>query len=230
MKKAIFTLVILLAGLTQLAAQSKKAILKIMLSDGNPLTVTVNNRQYSKHGKAITISDLPAGNQYIRVYEYKPYRDERGGNARLIYSGYVRTRRNTLTVANINPATGAMRVKTMVPEDENNNPYREEDNYRRHDNNSLSSRDIDDLKKRVEDRITDTDKMKLMKSALGNSNYYTGNVQQMMSWLSFESSRLEFAKWAYTNVIDSKNYSKLESEFSFSSSKDEFNEYIQSKQ
>jgi hypothetical protein len=227
MRNAIFTILILFAGLADVSAQSRKAILKVMLSDGSPLSVSVNGRMYDKHGKTITIADLPGGTHYVKVYEYKAYRDERGGHARLLYSGNIRTRRNTLTILNVSPETGRARVKTVMPEDEFENPYKDRSDY--YHENELSQRDMQDLKQRVEDRITDTDKMKLLKSVLANSRYYTDDVKQMMSWMSFESTRLEFAKWAFANVIDSKNYWKLESEFTFSSSKDEFNEYIKGK-
>lgn len=228
MKKAIFTLIILLAGISQLSAQSKKAVLKVMLQDGSPLTVTVNNRAYDRHGRSITIVDLPAGNHYLKVYEYKPYRNERGGRAKLLYSGYVRTRRNTMTTCNVDPVNGSIRLRTMSLEDEWND-RRDEEQSEPNNSSRFTQRDIDDLKQRVNDHITDTDRLKLMKSALGNRQYYSADVQQMMRWLSFESTRLEFAKWAFGNVMDSKNYWKLESEFSFSSSKDEFNEFIQGK-
>jgi hypothetical protein len=49
----------------------------------------------------------------------------------------------------------------------------------------------------------------------------------MLSWFSFESTRLEFAKWAYDGTIDRQNYWKLEDEFSFSSSKTELSQHIQ---
>jgi hypothetical protein len=41
----------------------------------------------------------------------------------------------------------------------------------------------------------------------------------MLDWLTFEGSRLEFAKWAYTRVSDRTNYGQLKTKFSFLSSK-----------
>ena len=89
-----------------------------------------------------------------------------------------------------------------------------------------SESDVNDLKARVNDRVTDIEKMKLMKSVLDSRNVNSTQVREMMSWLAFESSRLDFAKWAYSRAVDKQDYWKLEDAFTFSSSKDEFNEYI----
>ena len=228
--KNIFIAIMFLLASSAAFAQSRRAVLKVRLSDHSPLTVTIDNRVYDRHGTAITIGDLPAGSHYLKVYEYKAYRDEPGGAAKLLYSGYVRTRRNTITTCVVNPYKGKVMLRTRPLDEEDEWNDRREPDYRQYDDrNVLSQQDMDDLKSRVNDRITDTDKLKLMKSVLANTTYYTAQVQKMMGWLSFESSKLEFAKWAYTAVMDAKNYWKLESEFSFSSSKDEFNDYIQGK-
>jgi hypothetical protein len=95
--------------------------------------------------------------------------------------------------------------------------------------NQLSQRDIDDLRTRVASRITDTDKLKLMQSALAGKSFTTEQIREMLGWLSFDSSKLDFARWAYTNVSDRRNFWRLEDVFSFGSSKEEFNSIINSR-
>jgi hypothetical protein len=93
--------------------------------------------------------------------------------------------------------------------------------------NVLKPADMDALRRKVEDKITDTDKEKLLKGELGNRQVTTEQVRVMLGWLSFESSRLDFAKWAYGRCADPGNYQKLEDVFDFGSSKEEFNRAIQ---
>jgi hypothetical protein len=90
----------------------------------------------------------------------------------------------------------------------------------------MSQRDMDDLRARVASRITDTDKLKMLKSGLAGRDFTTEQVRVMLSWLSFDSSKLDFAGWAYDNVLDRTNFWRLEDVFSFGSSKDEFNSII----
>jgi len=100
----------------------------------------------------------------------------------------------------------------------NNNDY-----YR---NGDLTRKDMEDLRTRVSDRITDTEKLKMLQSVLKDRSYTTEQVRQMMSWISFESTRYDLAKWAYPNVVDKNNYWKLESEFDYNSTKSDFNEFM----
>ena len=47
-----------------------------------------------------------------------------------------------------------------------------------------------------------------------------------MQLFNFESSRLEFAKFAYPYTFDQGNYYKLNDAFQFESSIDELNEFV----
>lgn len=95
-----------------------------------------------------------------------------------------------------------------------------------YDGNGFTERDMDDLHSRVAGRITDSDKEQLMKSALDGRTVYTDQVRQMLGWLSFDDTKLDFAKWAYKLAGDKQNYWKLEDAFSFESSKEEFSKAI----
>lgn len=124
---------------------------------------------------------------------------------------------------------------------DNDDRYREDDRYnddRRNDDRgsrndddnarpgSFRSNDMNDLQKRVEDRIGDTDKLKLMKSVLDRQTYTTAQVRTMAGWLSFDDTKTELLKWAYDNTTDKKNYWKLEDVLSFSSSKEELTRFL----
>lgn len=54
----------------------------------------------------------------------------------------------------------------------------------------------------------------------------TNQIKEVMGIFSFEASKLDFAKWAYSRCVDKDNYYTLNSAFSFSSSKTELNQYV----
>ncbi len=57
-----------------------------------------------------------------------------------------------------------------------------------------------------------------------NSNFFTSEqVRQMMTQMTFEDSRIEIARQAYSRVVDPQNYFTVNSAFTFSSSVDELN-------
>lgn len=60
-------------------------------------------------------------------------------------------------------------------------------------------------------------------------NYFeTAQVREMLQLFSFESNRLELAKYAYRNTVDKNNYYSVNDVFSFSSSREELSRYINS--
>ena len=117
----------------------------------------------------------------------------------------------------------------------NNNNHNNQGNYGSSNSNNnippicMNTQDFSDLHARVVDRMTDTDKLKLLQSVLKNRFISTEQAKQIIDWMSFESTKLEFAKWAYDNISDKNNYWKLESEFTFESTKSEFNEFLSGK-
>ncbi len=171
----------------------------------------------------------------MRVYEYLEYK-KGGARAKLLYTGRIRIDAGTVTHCVVDRQTGRMRTRTMDIEDayldydqpDNNDRYNDNDRHGRN-SNVLNNEDLNDLKNRADDRITDTEKLKLMKSVLEQRAYYSVQVRTMMDWLAFESSKLDFAKWSYERALDKQDYWKLEDVFTFSSSKDEFNQYISSR-
>ncbi len=60
-----------------------------------------------------------------------------------------------------------------------------------------------------------------------NSNFFTSDqVRKLMTQMSFESSRVELARYAYNKVLDPQNYYLVNNAFSFSSSVNELNNYL----
>lgn len=222
-------LFIITAFVPAMAQYSQRSVLEIRTNDHEPIVVSVDNRYYDRHGRTITIGNLPRGWHDLRVYEYLEYK-KGGGRAKLLYTGRIRIDAGTVTHCVVDKQTGRMRIRTMDMED----AYLDYDQPDNNDvpgtsSNILTDKDLTDLKARTDDRITDTEKLKLMKSVLAERTYYSVQVRRMMEWLTFEDSKLDFAKWSYDRALDKQDYWKLEDLFTFSSSKDEFNEYISSR-
>ncbi|MGN6568998.1 MAG: DUF4476 domain-containing protein [Flavipsychrobacter sp.] len=248
MKKILSIFFGLFITASAIAQPSDRPLLRIQLSDHSPLTVAIDGRYYKKHGTALTIGDLPQGKHHVKVYAYYPPR--RNGNARaeLLYESNIRTKRGTFTNCIVDAKTGYATIdirdlsdndfKQAPAQPDNNvdniygNQANAEGNNSNADykgavpDNALNPGDMDALKGKVSAKIADGDKLKIIKNNLKNRSYYTDQVSVMMGWLNFESTRLELAKWAYSHVIDKKNYPGLEKQFTFKSSKEEFESYI----
>lgn len=72
----------------------------------------------------------------------------------------------------------------------------------------------------------DKNRLNLGREYLRYNDLSSRQVIEVMNALSFESSRLEFAKEAYSRVIDPQNYFLVMNALTFSSSKNELQRYI----
>lgn len=221
MKKLSALLVFLLIGATSLFARAKN-VLKVRADNDMPITVSINGRYYERVARELTIGDLPAGRHQINIYEYKAYKDEQGGKAKLIFSGSVKVKKNTITTCTVNPAGGEIYVQSTgigIDVDEHTDALP----------GSMGNGDLTRLKAQVQAKQTDTEKLKLMQASLEKANYTTAQVAVMMGWLSFDDSKLSFAKWAYGNTADKSQYGSLEKQLSLEESRNELQTFLKTK-
>ncbi len=92
---------------------------------------------------------------------------------------------------------------------------------------SMSSSDFASAKKSVSSKSFAEDKMTLAKQILKANCVSTGQVIEMMGLFTFEENKLEFAKMAYARTTDNQNYYRVNDAFTYSSSIDELNEFLE---
>jgi hypothetical protein len=248
MKKILLTLAFLLAVLPALFAQDGRSIVRVRLSDNTPLRIAIDGKAYNDEGKVVTVDNITAGRHKLKVFV--PAKSGRG-NRTLVYQGDFKVEPGTYSYFVVDRYKGTVRVSTgyrsnldrdvkdpidrgRYPNDKDRgyNDRTDQDRYDRGDDrhdrrrNALTSSDMDDLQVRVSGRMHNDGKVHLMKSVLQDHTYTTAQVRTMLSWLSFDDSKLQLAKIAYANVVDKKNYWKLEDSFSFSSTREDFSEYL----
>lgn len=90
----------------------------------------------------------------------------------------------------------------------------------------MSSDQFADALRSVSSKSFDDEKATIAKQITGSNCLTTDQAKAMMMELSFDSAKLEYAKFAYDKTYDIGNYYKLNDAFDFSSSVDELNEYI----
>lgn len=73
----------------------------------------------------------------------------------------------------------------------------------------------------------DDTRLSTAKQIAGSNCLNTNQISNICKEFGFEESKLEFAKFAYDHCSEKKNYFKVNNVFSFSSSADELNTYIQ---
>lgn len=90
----------------------------------------------------------------------------------------------------------------------------------------MKQNDFAAAKKTISESSFDDTKLSTAKSIISSNCMSADQVAEICKLLSFEESKLDFAKYAYRYTTDQKNYFKVNNVFSFSSSKEQLNDYI----
>lgn len=91
----------------------------------------------------------------------------------------------------------------------------------------MSSKDFDEAYALIQRESFDDTRMTIAKQVVASNMITVNQIAQIARLFSFESNRLEFAKFAYPYCIEKNKYYLLYEVFDYDSSKQELNEYIQ---
>lgn len=94
-------------------------------------------------------------------------------------------------------------------------------------NRAMSNADFDDAKRTIANSSFDATRLSTAKQIAANNCLSTGQIGALLPLFSFESSKLDFAKYAYDYCLDANNYYKVANGFTFESSKTELSNYVQ---
>lgn len=93
----------------------------------------------------------------------------------------------------------------------------------------MSGSEFTDAKSSIESKGFEETKMTMAKQIGRDRCFTVEQVKGVMSTFGFEETKLEFAKFAYDRTYDIGNYYKVNDVFSFESSVEELNSYIQAR-
>jgi hypothetical protein len=94
-------------------------------------------------------------------------------------------------------------------------------------NNSLSREQTFQLTlSAIQKQSFDTERLKIAKNAVSQGNMLSSEIAEIAKLFSFESTKLDFAKYAYAYTSDKQNYVLVQNAFQFSSSTSELQDFI----
>ncbi len=168
---------------------------------------------------------------YITIFTYDPYsRDNRVEDQEI--NSYTQSAQRG------NSNTGSYEQSTNPPQVNNNsNDYGNDNKYIDPSMpvaspvppdaiGTLTDDKTIGLKTKVAAKKTDTEKWNILKDELKDEKMSTGQVGVFMDWFSFESTKVDFAKWAYPNTVDKENYANLESKLTYKNYEEDLDKFI----
>jgi hypothetical protein len=93
---------------------------------------------------------------------------------------------------------------------------------------NISAQEFNERLAAVNRESFDDKRLNKAKQVFDDEILSTNQVINVVKVFSFDDSKLDFAKWAYSRTLDKKNYYKVEDQFSFSSTKSNLGNYVKS--
>ncbi len=172
----------------------------------------IGNETFDNKSNILLVDELNSGFHPVQIFEY------RGNRKILVYNGGVNLARNATTFSFFK--NGNYEVFDIEP-------YYEEEVIIE-EVPVISDIMFQQLKNTLNSESFDSSRLELLESTLRNNHFYALQVKELMTYLSFESGKLQFAKSAYLRVVDPENYFVVRESLTYSSSKTELSNYINS--
>lgn len=90
----------------------------------------------------------------------------------------------------------------------------------------MSPVDFGSAKESIRTKTFEDSKLTIARQIFGSNCLTSGQVREIMNLFTYEDSKLEFAKFAYGHTFDLGNYFKVNDAFTYETSIDELNEFI----
>lgn len=94
---------------------------------------------------------------------------------------------------------------------------------------AMQKDDFKDLKGSINNRSFESTNLDKAKTAIDNNYLTSEQVKELLGYFTFESNKLELAKYSYKKVCDQGNFFKVYDAFDFDSSITELKDYISKK-
>lgn len=242
MSKMYSLLLVSFISMTAVAAERPKTSrITVATYENADISVHIDGRRYDERDNTIRINNVNPGYRRVEVY-----RREASGmfgrvRERLIYNSTVYVKPRSEVDIYINRSGRAQirefdldRRNDRRNDDrwdrddrwDNDRDRRDDDRWDNHrPGRGMSNQSFQSMMQTLRRESFDNSRLTLARQMIDRNYFETSQVRQMLQLFSFESNRLDLAKYAYRNTVDKQNYHSLYDVFSFSSSREDLARY-----
>ena len=226
---------LLIAALTVIGmittAQVNASELNLRMFDRSLIIVSIDDGPFTAPAPSVDIKRVPEGYRMITVYQSNPYPGHCGNGQQLVFREMVYMPAMVEMNALIN-RFGQFKVNSIVPKINQHQVFNSQNQFTNYygngyvEPNTFNNNDFDALHNTIANQSFDQTRLSIAKQAIQNRMLNTQQVADLMRLFTFESTKLDFAKYAYNYTCDKDRYYVINNEFTFSSSIDELVNYI----
>lgn len=222
MKKLSYILLFIVLSTNLIADEA--STLTIRMWDNSDFTIVFNKEIYKKPSSRFVLNDIQPGRHKIRILKHfsSPY-----PYTEIVYYGYIDIPSKSKITTKINQSNN-LKIINIVPIGSSQN-IKNEDNSLEEGGNSLNfmnNHQFIELKTAIKNCHFESEKIHLAKEALKTHSLLTNHITELIQLFNFETTKIDFAKYAYQYTINTDDYSSIYKNFAFDSSIEELKKYI----
>jgi len=220
--KKLFFIPFITACMLLFVFKAEAGNLTIRMYDNSPFDIIFNGQLYRNVHGSITFSHFRPGRNHIKIFKYTYYPNGSiSAHPRVVFDGMVRLRADREVFAMIDRFGRYIVEEEYIISHAPNHPappvyappY-------------MSDYDFMHLRASIVRLSFDSSRLNLAKQGVSSNIVTAAQVRELMSLLTFESNRLELAKFAYHYTFDKHRYFIVNDAFTFSSSIRSLDRYI----
>ena len=229
MKKKTTLTIALTILLLNVKANHLSSNLKLQLFNHANMMVEFDHLRYQNPSNAFCLNDVEPGTHHLTVYKMREHGYHHNAQRVLMFAGFIQVPASSEISAVINPYY-EYDVISILPKcapvvyQNPYNPY-----YNPAPVCGMNAAAFESLKRSIENKSFDETRLTIAKQAIQYNTLTSRQVAELVNLMTFEYTKLSLAKYAYRYAVDPENYFVLNDEFTFESSIDELNNYIQRK-
>lgn len=225
-KLYILALLIMLTAVANTYAQ-KVTSLTLSLYDGSTFQLEFDNNVIAKQSDEVTIDGITGGKHNLKITPTNATKPIYSGDI-IVTEGFtvravIDEYRSFYVYQKYKYRKSRGNIEIIDWEHHNGNIEHEEGFYK-----VMSEADFAELTNIVAGTPFDDTRTELLKYGIDGSYFTTVQVNNMIKMLTFESYRLDIAKYAYKKTVDKRSYLSVFGNFKYSSSITELKDYIDS--
>ena len=236
MKNLLYTFIALVTLNISAKADGFRSKLNIRTFNDRSIIVEIDRINYNNPSREIIIGDLAPGDHKIKIWTVGGQHHNCGqgsGNFRLVYNGFINIPARSkvkavLTYQNILKVTDIESLLGCYHQECNNfiEPcsYGNYGNY--YANNNYHNNRFDELKDLVRHESFDDTRIAICKEYIRTNPISSEEVRELLALITFESNRINLAKYSYRYVNDPGYFYTVYNAFTFDSSVNELINWI----
>ncbi len=226
--KKIITIAALLAATCISKANHLNSVLSVENYDNAFISVSLDRNYFTQPDRNVVLDDVEPGNHYLHVKKY--FRNPAHAGYQTVFKGFVFVNQAAQVNAVIsrNHQFIITEVLPLLPPPVVFEPpyYQPQCISQQPVYYPVSDYDFDLMRRNIENRSFESTRMQLAKQFIDNNYFSSRQIAVLMRTMTFESSKIELAKYAYPKTVDRNNYFIVNDEFTFESSIAELSNYI----